>query len=144
MQANRKELSQSPGDAIHCHLTYFERSKGQIKVNIKPVQDFDVENIPVKLHDACNSWRIIAFKRQLDLQLVWKFKNTKVNINLIWDFDVEDIPIMLQHHTGNLWKVIVFTRCYYKLPASPTRPSTSLKIQKVTQRSTSTSSKILM
>ncbi len=38
-------------------------------------QDFNVENNPVKLqHDAFNSWWVITFTRQLDLQLVWKFK----------------------------------------------------------------------
>ncbi len=49
-------------------------SKGQ-KVNIKLVRDFDVENIIVKLwNDTGNSYRVIIFTRQLDLELVWKFK----------------------------------------------------------------------
>ncbi len=45
------------------------------KVNIELVRDFDVENISVKLqNDAANSCRVIVFTRQLDLELVWKFK----------------------------------------------------------------------
>ncbi len=41
------------------------------KVNIELVQDFDVENISVKLqNDGGNSYIIIVFTRQLDLELV--------------------------------------------------------------------------
>ncbi len=40
-------------------------------VNIELVQDFDVENISVKLqNDTDNSCRVIVFTRQLDLELV--------------------------------------------------------------------------
>ncbi len=50
-------------------------SKGQTKVNIELVRDFDVENISVKLpNDTGNSCRVIMFTRQLDLEIVWKFK----------------------------------------------------------------------
>ncbi len=49
MQANSKKFSCLQYVAIL-------RGQGHTKVNIKFVQDFDVENIPVKLwHDACNS-----------------------------------------------------------------------------------------
>ncbi len=49
--------------------------KGQTKVNIELIQDFDVENISVKLQkDTGNSSRVIVFTRQLDLEIVWKFK----------------------------------------------------------------------
>ncbi len=49
--------------------------KGQTKVNIELVWDFDVENISVKLrNDTGNSCKVIVFIRQLDLELVWKFK----------------------------------------------------------------------
>ncbi len=34
----------------------------------------------------------------------------KVNVNLVRDFYVENIHVKLQHDTGNLWRVIVFTR----------------------------------
>ncbi len=46
--------------------------KGQPKVNIKLVRDFDVENISVKLWN--DTGRVIVFTRQLDRELVWKFK----------------------------------------------------------------------
>ncbi len=46
-------------------------SKGQTKVNIELVRDFDVWNISVKLgNDTSNSCRVIVFTRQLDLELV--------------------------------------------------------------------------
>ncbi len=49
--------------------------KSQPKVNIKLVRDFDVENISVKLwNDTGYFCRVIVFTRQLDLELVWKFK----------------------------------------------------------------------
>ncbi len=49
--------------------------KGQTKVNIELVQDFDVENVSVKLQkDTGNCCRVIVFTRQLDLELVLKFK----------------------------------------------------------------------
>ncbi len=52
-------------------------SKGQTKVNIKLVRDFDVENISVKLrNDTGNSCRIIVFTRHLDLERVLKFKKS--------------------------------------------------------------------
>ncbi len=45
--------------------------KGQTKVNI----DFDIGNICVKLwNDIGNFCRVIMFTRQLDIELVWKFK----------------------------------------------------------------------
>ncbi len=70
--------------------------KGQTKVNIKLVQDYDVENISVKLqHDACNCWGVIMFTRQPDFEQVWK-QNT----------------IKLQLDTGNWWRVIIFTRSF--------------------------------
>ncbi len=34
----------------------------------------------------------------------------KVNVALIWDFYVENIHVKLQNDTGNLWRVIAFTR----------------------------------
>ncbi len=49
--------------------------KGQTKVNIKRVCNFDVDNILVNLkHNACNFWVVIVFASQLDLDLVWKFE----------------------------------------------------------------------
>ncbi len=34
----------------------------------------------------------------------------KVNVEFVWDFYVENIHVMLQHDTGNLRRVIAFTR----------------------------------
>ncbi len=102
--------------------------KGQTKVNIELVRDFDVENISVKLqNDTGNSWRVM-FTRQLDIELV--------NVKLVRDFYVENIYVTLQHDTGNLRKVIAFTRSSQMLPA--------LKFIKVTQRSRSNLVEILM
>ncbi len=86
---------------------------------------------------AGNSCRVIVFTRQLDLELVWKFKKfTKINIKLIWDFDVENTAIKLQLDTGNLWRVITFTRSSLILPA--------WKFKKVIKRSRSNLFEILM
>ncbi len=77
MKANSEALSYLQGAARCCDLnmTYFKRSKGQTKVNIKHIWDFDVENISVKLqHDACNCLGVNVFTRQPDLDQVWKFK----------------------------------------------------------------------
>ncbi len=55
-----QELLLSQGIATCCHLI-MKGQKRQIKVNIKLVRDFDIENIPVKLlHDAYNSW-VVSF-----------------------------------------------------------------------------------
>ncbi len=49
--------------------------KGQTKVNIELVWNFNVKNISVKLeNDTGNSCRVVVFTRQFDLELVWKFK----------------------------------------------------------------------
>ncbi len=49
--------------------------EGQTMVKIELVRDFDVVNISVKLqNDTGSSCRVIVFIRQLDLELVWKFK----------------------------------------------------------------------
>ncbi len=84
--------------------------KCQTKVNIELVRDFGVENISVKLqNDTGNSCRVIVFTRQLDLELVWKFKKvTQMSLsNSSEIFYVENIK--LQHDTDNLIRVIAFT-----------------------------------
>ncbi len=106
--------------------------KGHTKVNIKLIWYVDVENIPIKLqHHTSNTWGVIMFTRQLDLELVLKVQkcHTKINIKPIRDFDVENTTIKLQLDTGNLWRVIGFTMSFRALPA--------WKFKKVTQRSTS-------
>ncbi len=48
--------------------------KGQTRVNIKLVWDFDVENISVKLqHDSCNCSLLIMLTIQPDHEHIWKF-----------------------------------------------------------------------
>ncbi len=48
----------------------------------------------------------------------WKVQkgHTKINSKIFWDFDVVNTPIKLQLDTGNLRKVITFTRSYQMLP----------------------------
>ncbi len=114
-------------------------SKGQTKVNIVLVCDFDVDNISVKLqNDTSNSCRVIVFTRQFDLELVWKFKRShKGQCQTRRDIYVENIhEKLLQHDTGNLRKVIAFTRSSQMLPA--------WKFIKVTQRSRSNLAEILI
>ncbi len=43
--------------------------------------------------------------------------HTKINIELIRDFDVENTTIKLQLDTGNLWRVVTFTRSSQMLRA---------------------------
>ncbi len=51
----------------------FQDEKGQTTVNIKLVHDFNVENITVKIHhDPYNSWGVIVFRSQLNIELVWQ------------------------------------------------------------------------
>ncbi len=35
-----------------------------------------------------------------------------VDVEIVWDCDVENTPLKLQHDTGNLWRVIIFTMCW--------------------------------
>ncbi len=70
MQATYEALSYHKGlqDAA---IWTCPSSKGQTKVNIELVRDFDVENISVKLqHDACNCWGINMFTKQPDREQV--------------------------------------------------------------------------
>ncbi len=71
--------------------------KGQTKVNIKLVQDFDVENIYVKLpNDTGNScsYRVHMAAWPWDSLKVQK-GHTKVNVELVRDFYVENIHVTL-------------------------------------------------
>ncbi len=62
--------------------------------------------------------------------------HTMINIELIQDFDVENTTIKLQIDTGNLWRVITFTRSCHMMPA--------WKFKNVIQRSRSNLVEILM
>ncbi len=67
-------------------------SKGQ-RSNLDLIRDFDIENIPVKLHVACNSWGVIEFISQLDFE--HSKRSHKGQHQIIRDVDVENIPIKL-------------------------------------------------
>ncbi len=69
---------------VHMATWPWASSKGHTKINIILVRYVDVETIPIQLqHHAGNTWWVITFKRQLDLEIVW-------------DFDVETTTIKLQ------------------------------------------------
>ncbi len=62
-------------DAVIWTWPISKGQKGQTKVNIEFVWDFEVENISVKLqNDTGNSCRVIVFTRQIDLELVRKLE----------------------------------------------------------------------
>ncbi len=77
---------------------------GQTKVNIEFVRDFDVEN---NVHKVAWPWDSLKVRKG----------HTKVNVELVRDFYVENIHVTLQHDTGNLRKVIAFTRSSQMLTA---------------------------
>ncbi len=52
--------------------------------------------------------------------------HTKVNVELVQDFYVEIIHVKLQHDTGNLWRVIAFTR-FWTPPTQATTIAFSLR-----------------
>ncbi len=72
--------------------------KGQAKVNIELVQEFDVENISVKLwNDTGNSCSYLVHKAAWHwASLKVRKGHTKINIELIRDFDIVNTAIMLQ------------------------------------------------
>ncbi len=103
-----------------CHLTsIWPRAKskvhqGQIKVNVKLVQDFDVESIRVKLyHNVCNSCYYIHKAAWPRFRLKVQKGRTKINVKLLHDFNGENISVELQYDADNFLRVIVFTGyCY--------------------------------
>ncbi len=96
-----------------------------------------MENISVKLqHDACYCLGDNVFTTWPWSSLKVQKGHTYVNIELFQDFDVENSTIKLQLDTGNLWRVIMFTRSFQTLLA--------WKFKKVTQSSTSNLAEILM
>ncbi len=78
--------------------------KSHTKINIKLVQDFDVENTTIKLQlDTCNLWRVITFTRSSQMLPDWKF--TKVTqrsrSNLVEILmSRTSLPVQLQHDAG--------------------------------------------
>ncbi len=87
---------------------------GHTKINIKLGKYFDVV-VPCKV-----TWcRWIQELSHLDwpwASLKVQKGDKKVNIELIY-FDMENIAINLQHETGNIWRIITFTRCC-RMPAA--------------------------
>ncbi len=78
-----------------------------------------------RVHNAAWHWASLKVQKG----------HTKINIELIRDIDVEN-TIKLHLDTGNLWRVIIFTRSYHMLPA--------WKFKKVIQRSRSNLVEILI
>ncbi len=113
--------------------------KGHTKFIIELLWYVDVKNTPIKLqHHTSNTWEVIAFTWQLDLELVLKVQkgHTKINIEHVQDFDVENTTVKLQLDISNLWRAIVFTRSFQML--------STWKFKKITQRSTSSLAEILI
>ncbi len=83
----------------------------QKKANVKLVQDFNEENIPVKLHHESSPWgvswmqslMIIALIRQSDVGLPRKIKKVALHkgLKLFWELYVENIPVKLQYDACN-------------------------------------------
>ncbi len=123
MQANTDALSylQEAVRCCHLNMTYFKRSKrsdkGQYRTHprfwcgeylCKIIKWYMQFLQSCRVHKA--AWRLASLKVQKG--------HTKVNVELIWDFYVENIYVKLQHDTGNLWRVITFTR-FRTPPACP-------------------------
>ncbi len=116
--------------------------KGHTKINIKLISNFDVENTTIKLQlDTGNLWRVITFTRSSQMLLAWKLKKVtqRSRSNLVEILmSRTSHPAQLQHYAGTFWCIIIFTRSCKMLPFEHDL------FQKVRQRSTSNSSKILM
>ncbi len=116
--------------------------KGHTKFNVKLIQDFYVENIHVKLqHDTRNLRKVITFTRSSQMLPDWKFKKVtqRSRSNLVEILmSRTSLPEQLQHDAAKFWCIILFTRSCKMLPFKHDL------FQKVRQRSTSNSSKILM
>ncbi len=119
--------------------------KGHTKVNVKLVRDFYVENIHIKLqHDTGDLRRVITFTRSSQMLPAWKLKKVtqRSRSNLVEILmSRTSLPVQLQHHAGKIWCIIIFTRSCKILPFEHDLVQ---KVKKVTQRSTSNSSEILM
>ncbi len=125
MQANSDALSYSQEAARCCHLnmTYFKRSKradkGQHRTRLRFWCGKYLYKITKRYRQFLQSYRVHKAAwpwASLKVQKV----HTKVNAELVQDFYVENIHVKLQHDTGNLWRVITYTR--FRTP--PTRTPT--------------------
>ncbi len=108
MQAHSETLSYSQGTARCCNLNMM-LAKGQLQICPR----FWCGEYPSKImkrywqflqsycfHKAAWPWASLKVQKG----------HTKINIKLIRDFDVENTTFKLQLNTGNLWRVIAFTR----------------------------------
>ncbi len=140
MQANSDALSYSQEAARCCHLnmTYFKRSKSSDKGQYWTHPRFWCGEYFCKITKWY--WQFLQSYRVHKAAWPWaslkvQKGHTKVNVEFIQDFYVENIHVKL-HDTGNLRKVIAFTKSSQMLP--------SWKFIKVTQRSRSNLVEILM
>ncbi len=126
MQANSDALSYSQEAARCCHLniTYFKRLKRSNKGQHRTHPRFWCGEYLCKITKWCRqflqsyrvheeAWPWASLKIQKG--------HTKVNVELVRDFYIENICVKLQHDTGNLWRVIVFTK-FQKPPAARCPP----------------------
>ncbi len=136
VQANSDVLSYSQEAARCCHLnmTHFKRSKRSDKGQHRTRPRFWCGEYLCKItncykqflqsyHVHKAAWYWASLKVQKD--------HTKVNVEFFRDFYVENIHVKLQHDTGNLWRIIAFTR-FWMLHAArcpPTRPGNDNTLQ---------------
>ncbi len=138
MQANSDALSYSQEGARCCHLnmTYFKMSdKGQHRTRMRFWCGEYLCKIMKQYREFLQSYCVHKGAWPWASSKVQK-GHTKVNVELLRDFYVEKIHIKLQHDTGNLWRVIEFTR-YRTPPAQATTIPFSLRGlrgKKVTER----------
>ncbi len=125
MQANSESLSYLQRAARCCHLimTQFKRVKKSNKGQHRTHLSFWCGKYPCKIMKWC--WQFLQSYSIHKAAWPWaslkvQKGHTKINVKLVRDVDVENIPIKLQYSykvTGNLWRVILFTR-YWMLPAA--------------------------
>ncbi len=105
--------------------------KGHIKVNVKLMWDFGVEDVPVTLYGVCNSGGVIVFTSPFDLGLDWKFKDVQrstSNLPKIFMWSTL-LPVKLQHYVGKLRGV--FNQFYKGLPFNPSDCDLVQNVKKV-------------
>ncbi len=92
-------------------LKTFENSKRSHKGQFELCWDFDMENIPIKLHYDASYFRgVIVFTKCYCLPHNWPWgssaiqkRQTKINVELMWELDVENTHIKLNHNACNSW-----------------------------------------
>ncbi len=107
----------------HLNMTYFKRSKRSDKGQHQTCPRFWCGQYLCKIkNDIGNSCRVSVHKAAWPwASLKVQKGHTKVNVNFVRDFYVENIHVKLQHDTGNLRRVIAFTRFRIPPVACPPR-----------------------